>query len=299
MEINIQVEIGTEEQQEAIKAEMKMILGWLGEEFLKYIDLRLIIIPAEFDATVNRLQNTTSYTSDRLQRCVGKIIECEGNNTVVISSLAYTDLMTFGHRCKFIFHELYHLVNRKHFKIPDYTRSAETRYTNTVAIMYDEYSANCFANSLLLSLEEFGMFGDVQGDMMREYKGFLLSLQADEDYYLPIKAAYEDWRENNDTVKMLNTIVPYVDAAIKYITYCYAFADKLESIKTDLAEQKSRFLNADTKSLFTLFSEWFATKESAPDFGAGIDMIRTFMSVCFGIVFSDTLQGERFDLVPY
>lgn len=299
MGIDIQIEIGTEEQQEAIKSELQMVLGWMGDEFLNYIDLHCIIVPLDFDATVNRLQNTTSYSSNRIQLCIGKIIENKGNNHVIISQLAYTEILNFGKRCNFIFHELYHLVNRKNFKIPDYVHTAKSRYLNTIAIMYDEYAANLFAHNLLLKLSGFEIFGDIREDLTNEYKGFLSSIQDEHQYYLPLKQEYQDFRVSGDARKVLNKTIPFIDAAIKDITYCYSFADSHESIKEDFLKRESIFLNGDTENLFNMFREWNASEDIAIDFDKGIDVIKRFVSTCFGIYFSDVPGGERFDLVPF
>jgi len=248
---------------------------------------------------VNRLQNTTWYSSDRIQRCIGKTIECEGNNNIIISPLAYTEIMNFGSRCKFVFHELYHLVNRKHIKIPDYIHTAETRYANTIAIMYDEYTANLFTNDLMLKLGQHEIFGNISGDITSEYNGFISSLQDESQYYLPIKKEYQDWRIDGDTTKMFNNTIPYIDAAIKDLCYCYSFSDSLDSIKDDFKSRTSIFLNDDTENIFNLFREWYASKAIDIDFAKGLDEITSFMSTCFGIIFSDTPHGERFDLIPY
>jgi len=276
-----------------------MVLEWMGEDFLEFIELHQIIIPLDFDKTVNRLQNTTWYNSDRIQLCIGKTIECDGNNIIVISPLTYSELMNFGKRCKFILHELYHLVNRKHFKIPEYIHTAESRYTNTIAIMHDEYSANLFANKMLGKLEKFEIFGDVEADVAAEYRGFISSLQDEKQYYLPLKNEYQDWLEHGDTGKMLTNIYQYIDAAIKDITYCYSFADSFESIKEDFLKRESVFLNDDTENIFNFFRQWHAAEELEIDFGKGIEAIKLFFASCFGINFSDTPQGERFDLVPF
>jgi len=299
MKVDILVEIGTPEQKEAIKSELLMILDCLGDDFLDSIDLNQIIIPLDFDVTVNRLQNTTGYTSDRIQLCVGKIIESNGNNYVILSRLAYTEFFNFGKRCKFIWHELYHLVNRKQFTIPDYIHTAESRYLNTLGIMYDEYTANVFANGLILKLDGIEIIGDVKGDLKSEYDVFLSSVLDDNQYYLPIKEEYQDWRTHGDTGKMLNTTTQYIDAAIKDIAYCYSFADSCDSLKEHFQKQKSVFLNDDTENIFKLLREWHASEKVEIDFMEGLDAIKAYMSTCFGITFTDDPAGERFDLVPF
>lgn len=299
MKIDIQVEIGTTEQKEAIKSELLMVLSWLGNDFLDFVDLHRIIIPLDFDATVNRLQNTTWYTSDRIQLCIGKIIECDDSNNIALSPLAYTEIMNFGKRCKFIFHELYHLVNRKNFKIPDYTHTAESRYANTIAIMYDEYTANIFANNLVSKLEGNEIFGNVTADLHSEYNGFVSSVQDENQYCIPIKKEYQEWRMHGDTRKMLTNTTQYIDAAIKDITYCYSLADTCDSIKIDFEKRESPLHNDDTTRLFDLFREWHASEEASVDFMRGLDVIQRFMSTNFGIIFSDAPLGERFDLIPF
>jgi hypothetical protein len=297
--IDIHVEIGTPEQQEAIRAELQWMFTLLGEEFLNYIELHQVIIPLDFDETVNRLQNTTSYTSDRIQICIAKIIEAEGSNYVILSQLAYYELMDFGKRCRLIFHELYHLSNIKLFHIPEPVNTSESRYTNTIAIMYDEYTANLFANDLILKLENHDIFGDVKAGLVKDYSSFLSSILDENQYYLPIKNEYQDWRKHGDTLKMLNNTIQYIDAAIKDITYCYSFADAYDSLKKDFQKQSSVFLNEDTENLFNLFRGWHSTPDLEIDFESGLDAVRRFMATCFGIVFGNAPLGERFDLVPF
>jgi hypothetical protein len=300
MEIDILVEIGTKEQQEAIKSELQMILNLMGDDFLGFIELNQIIIPCDFDATINCLLTTTCYESNRIQLCIGKTIHSKGKNIIVISPLAYyTEIMNFGMRFKFILHEIYHLVNRKQFKIPEYIYTAESRYTNTIAIMYDEYRVNRLSCQIMSEIINPELLGNDKDDTEKEYKGFISSLQNQEYYYLPLKKEYEDWRESGDTVKMLTNACKYMDAAIKDMTYCYSFADSFASIKEDFANRESVFLNKNTENVFDLLREWHAANEVNIDFGKGIDAIKGLMTSCFGIYFDDTPFGERFFLVPF
>jgi hypothetical protein len=298
MNVDIQVEIGTPEQQEVIKAELQMVLSWMGDEFIDSIDLHQIIIPVDFDALVNRLLNITWYTSDRIQRCIGKVIESEGKNYILMSYIMYTDFMTFGKRCHFIMHELHHLVNRKQFTIPEFAGTSTSRYTNLISIMFDEYNANLRANDLMLKICDYELFGDFKEQLIAEYNGFLSSIKGENHYYIEIKKAYEDLHQDGDVQKMLRDIYIFIDAAIKDLAYCYSIADVFNAVKEDFQQQESVFLNSDTENLFNLFRKWTASHEEI-DFEEGLDAAESFMATCFGIAFYEGPKGERLDLVPF
>jgi hypothetical protein len=297
MSIDIVVEVGTDEQKEAIKEELLMVFEWIGEEFLKFIELSQIIIPADFDATVNRLQGTNWYTSDRIQRCVGKVIELDVGNVIIMSHITYSEFFDLGKRCKFLFHEICHLANRKNFTIPEYTHTAKSRHLNTIGIMYDEYTANRF--SFKISEKLTGIASNITEEVEKEYQGHMSSIQDDEQYYLPLKITYQQWYEDGDTHRMLSQAYQFIDAAIKDVTYCYSMADSFDSIKEDFDNRKSMFLNESTVELFKLLRKWETSEEAKIDFDDGIVAMESFMATSFGITFTDDDNGERFNLVPF
>jgi len=207
--------------------------------------------------------------------------------------------MAFWKRCNFIFHEIYHLVNRKYFVIPEQVGTASSRYLNTLAIMYDEYSANRFALGILGEFAKYELIGDVKNNVTAEYKDFLSSLQDEKRYHLALKKEYAQWHDQGDTIKMLSNAFLFIDAAIKDIIYCYAFADSFHFINEDFAMQKSVFFNNDTEFVFKFLRKWYEREEADIEFEKGLEAIKSFMRTCFGIYFTDDEAGERFHLVPF
>jgi hypothetical protein len=274
-----------------------MILSWFGGEFLDFVELSQIIIPMDFDATVNRLQGTTWYVSDRIQRCIGKIIEIDAGNVIIMSHITYSEFFDLSKRCKFLFHEIGHLANRKYFAIPEHVHTARSRYLNTIAIMYDEYTANLFSYKIIEKIET--VIGDISEEVEKEYRGHMSSIQDNEQYYLPLKATYQQWGEDGDTRKMLSLAYQVIDAAIKDVTYCYSMADTFSAIKQDFDRRDSMFLNVSTVELFNLLNKWKTSEGDKISFEEGLDVIEDFMATSFGITFTDDDHGERFNLVPF
>jgi hypothetical protein len=62
--VRIIIEVGTSEQRELIENELKLVFD-AATQFDRDLGINKIIVPVDFDATINALQGTTSYQSVR------------------------------------------------------------------------------------------------------------------------------------------------------------------------------------------------------------------------------------------
>src|SRR5947207_2838236 len=108
LNVEIIVEIGTDEQKKLITTELEAVTTAVKN----YPDLRLykIIIPSDFDATVNKLQDTTNFSSLRGHLTIGKNIKYKDGTAIVFSPFIYTDAHDSNSRCFLYMHEIMHVI---------------------------------------------------------------------------------------------------------------------------------------------------------------------------------------------
>ncbi|MDP2753687.1 MAG: hypothetical protein Q8P40_04770 [Nitrospirota bacterium] len=296
MNVDITVEVGTQEQQLAIKSELKLFLDAIGKELITEINLAGIFVPIDFDTKVNMLQKSTSYKSSRGNHiALAKIIDSNPSEKyIVLSPYLYTDQFNLYLRLHIFSHELYHLINRTRFRIEKYNGTANGRYMANMITLYDEYSANRFSSSLTNSLVEKEIDPQIR-DIMKEfflstYKGHIMSLQDPCKYYSVFKKEISKFRFHGDITKFLNNISGLFDEVTKTIIYCFAYADALPFIHEEFNRIDSvHFIDENTHNLINKYRNWYLNLSF--DFNESLNDIKSFISN-FGMVFEDTPQGE-------
>jgi len=90
MYMRYQIEVGTEEQKKDIENELSLIPHIFKEMNIECPIYR-IIVPVNFDKTVNIVSGTTSYSSGREeQMAIAKVINDNEGVTIVFSKILYT-----------------------------------------------------------------------------------------------------------------------------------------------------------------------------------------------------------------
>jgi hypothetical protein len=299
MQTDIIIEIGTEVEKGLIHSELNYFLNLLGEKIITEINLTCICVPFNFDNKVNELQQTKSYQSSRGSHlALAKIIDAEDNNNyIILSPYLYTDIFNSHIRFHIISHEIYHLINRTRFEIPEYDGTARIRYIATMMTLYDEYSANRFSHKLInamLDAEKDPKITEfISNYFYAMYKGHLEPLQDSSKYYDVFIREINAFRLHGDIMRFLKNVSDLFDEVSKNIIYLFSYADEFNFIYDEFKNIKSvNFLNENTYQLMQTYQEWYPKKKSFDsDIETSIDKIKAF--VCnFGMLFEDTENGE-------
>jgi hypothetical protein len=283
------VEVGTAEQKELIKAELAVFEAG-ADYFQPPLNLSAVIVPADFDATVNHLQNTTSYTSIRVHVALAKTIEIDDGLAIVLSPYLFTEDWDHQMRSIIYYHELIHVVNKRRFPQPITCSPTILQRFENLYLLFDEYDANRLAFELT-----DGLYPS-KSDRFRAYikaafEGHLGSLLDDSIDFRNIKAEIAKFRLGFiDVGQFLENIKEHFDHAAKDVVYAFSYIDhypEFEERESDLL--KSKFVNKKTIVLIDFFRSKY--DETDPDLLDGLDFMGEFMTN-FGMSFKDIPQGQ-------
>lgn len=299
MQNNIIVEIGTEDQKALINSELKFFLNSFGEKINAEINCSYVYVPSDFDKKVNELKGTTTYQSSRGgHRAMAKILsDGEKNRCIVLSPYLYTDAFNMYIRLHIFSHEMFHLLNKNLFKIPEFDGTARIRYISHLMTLYDEYSANRFShmlvNGVLRLIEDLNAKDFMSKYFYEMYRGHLEPLQDSSRYYDVFFREINKFRIHGNIARFLIAISDLFDQANKDVIYLFAYVDEFDSIREEVKNIKSlHFVNEDTHELIQTFQKWYLKEEPFNfESEASLDKIKAFISN-FGMFFEDTENGE-------
>lgn len=286
--MEIVVEVGNRQQIEQIKDELQFI-----EAFSKAIqpalNVRRVVVPADFDKTINELQNTTSYKSVRSHVAMAKIIELDDGITIILSPLLFTNGWDGQMRAEIYLHELVHVSNKRRFPQP-LTQSPTTQlHFNTLYLLFDEYDAN--RKSFELADEIFpSKTPRFKAFIDGCFEGFFVSMVENTKDYDGIREEIKRFRWRHiDVGQFLANTKEYFDHASKDIVYTYSYIDHYSRFKgrePDLL--KSKFVNDKTLALIDFFRIKYEKHDS--DLLDGLDLFAEFLGN-FGMRFEDRPEG--------
>lgn len=136
--MNIEVEIGTDEQKELIKEEINYVLSDFKNEDFE------IVVPIDFDKHIQKRLNDDRFISSRSslnQFVMGKQI---GENHIAINPILYTENINGQIRANYYLHEYNHFANKRRFVIKT-KNSRDKKLISFLISPFDEYSSNRFA----------------------------------------------------------------------------------------------------------------------------------------------------------
>jgi hypothetical protein len=287
--MNTKVEIGTPEQQTIIRQELSG-LQHVCDYFDPPLPLLEVIVPRDFDATINRIQERTSFKSERKHGIVGaKTIYQREGAIIVLSPGLYTELHDVQTRLVLCFHELLHIHNSRRFpqmlewsKIPFY-------YFDNLYILYDEYWADRRAFAI-----GDGLFPQ-RSEIYRNHihngvSGFVEMLTDDSTSYVIIKKEILSFRQHGDVTRFLRNIDEVFDGIIKAMVHAYAYIDHFQCFADqETALQTSKFVNDRTQRLIGFMRSKY--NEDSVDLLDGIPLMEAFMSN-FGVRFEILPSGQ-------
>lgn len=289
--MEIIVEIGTSEQQLLIKQEIEnfIVTCDIGN------DLQKIIVPNNFDETINKIKGTTNYSSIRSHIAMAKILDTTEGTVLVFSPYLYFSseydtqvrLLTY-------MHELTHAINKQRILNPIITSQAKKLYFDNLYILYDEYDAirqQYKLSELIIEKIFSGEKSPLYLDHIKNCnESFLKGIKDHSKYYDLLQKEIFSFRSHRDINIFINTTKEYFDTVSKDIIYFYAYVDHFNFYERYRNELMScSFINKSTLALIDLFRNLYNKK--TPDLLDGIALIQNYMML-FGIQFVDTQTND-------
>ncbi len=282
------VEVGTEEEKDAIISEINFIYGFL-DECEPTVKLHQVIVPIDFQKTIRDLTGDKSYMAIRGQIVAAKTVNIPQGVSIVFSRFIYCNKQyDFQVRLIYYMHELSHAINMKRFRGVDTDSPSRMTYLSQIYILFDEYFAN--RNSFRVMDD---VFKQKTRYLMRflngTFAGHVRSLLKD-DYYLRIREEVYSFYSHNSSIKQfMNNLTPIFDEASKDIVYAFSYIDHFPRLKRiQPALNKSKIINKKTIALIELFRQKYEADDLSLEDGLGI--MQNYMDN-FGMRFKDTPEG--------
>ena len=285
--MKITIEVGTEEQKELIRQEL-LFIAELCETIENPPKITGIWVPSDFDNTVNILQGTTDYVSERGHLAVAKNVIQEQGTALVFSPLLFTDSHDNQTRLQIYLHEFWHTLNKQIFPEIPKDSLAKYEYFQTIYILYDEYSAN--RKSFELTEKGFPNASDRYKRLTRNsVTGFLRDIIKAEKHYQYILKEIFKFRLHANVSLFLKNTRDIFDLIAKSLVYFYSYVHHYQK-----HERLIKFLNGSKfvdENAFSLV-DFLKTKyeEGDTDLVDGLIYLKNFMKK-FGIEFEDKPEG--------
>ena len=143
--MRITIEVGTPEQKKLIENEVRLVFNAASNSNQNF-SINEIIVPVDFDSTVNTLQGTTSYQSvrnlDEHDIVVNaKVIHNPNGSYLVISPHIFSKWNDAQTRCFIYMHELVHVVRKQEYMFS----GAFSIYEHNLETFIEEYIADRIA----------------------------------------------------------------------------------------------------------------------------------------------------------
>lgn len=286
MEFN--VEVGTEEQQKYIKQDLE-IIRILAEQYDPPLAISQVIIPKDFQATVNRFLGTTEYCAVRgesssIVETMAKIVP-QGEATVILFSPSiYREAYDQMVRWFLYLHETQHVVNRQLFpQISNQPTSfALGTYTFILYHLYDEYSADRAAYKMVEKLIRIPT-NYWKAYLQSEITG-CVSVVMDQTYFEAAQNVIESVLSSQDIIVFLEHIRPLWDEMTTIMAHFYALYHHNPDLFTNVDLSKSAFINEKTTTLMEFYKGKF--EENDKDISDGLPLAIEFMTN-FGFLLED------------
>lgn len=288
MEINI--EIGTEKQKHLIEQELELIKKVV-EECKPPINLSKIIVPSDFEAKINELEGIETYKAVRGLgssniNANARIVKLNDGYAIVISPNTYSDFHDTQTRYFIALHELFHIINKRDFPKILEDSYVKARYLDNIYSLYDEYSSDRFAYSLVESIfPSKSKYWKKSVD--NDIEGFI-GLINDSKYYDSIRHEIEAFRTHAEIEIFCDNTREYIDELAISLAHIFSlfhhYPDKISRSKL----LESPFVNEKTFNLMEYYKDKYEQKNT--DLFDGIELIIDFM-MNFGFKFEHRNYG--------
>lgn len=296
--MEIIIEIGDENQKKKIKSELEYLFKNILEKTVisTPIEIYKIIVPLDFNKTVNTLQGTSNFNSVRGKEnasveVLAKTIYCSNEISIIISPIIYFSAFDTMVRCFVLSHEICHLINKNSFPKVLSTSFSEKSYLGSLYSLFDEYVADRFAfamtQKLYIPSESWNRFNL---NSVQEY----LKPVTDPRYYDFIQKEISSFRIHGDVNYFWNAIIETVNLLTMSTTHGFARYHEfpIEFEKTIFPE--SKFLNERTFVLMDYFKSKYDQIDN--NLMNGIPYISNYLKN-FGMQFEEIPEGGYFRVI--
>lgn len=284
--MEIIVEIGTQEDQELIRAELDLI-SLVTSQTNNIINISKVIVPSDFDAKVNELQRTLDYRSHRGVVVLAKNVNLEDGDAIVMSPLLYTSgYFDAQVRLFILLHEMVHTLNKNSFPKSSCISGSEGIYIRNLYTLYDEYVADRLALTILdnaLSIKTTNW-----NKYISDYSLDISLMINDPKYYENIKTEIDIFRHTADVAHFLKNIDENFHNVAICIAHLFAISHHYSYVSPSETLSQSHFVNEKTTAIMNFFNG--KHQERAYDVNDGFDLMVEFMTN-FGMKFKDLPEG--------
>lgn len=292
--MEIEIEVGTDEQKELIHNELESVLG-ITKKFPEISDFKKIIVSADFEKTVNQISNRNDFNMYRgidttAFQVAAKILGIKEEPILVINPIMYTSDWDNHVRTFVFFHEMMHLIHsdQKH----EYSEDTRSRreYYNIIYELYDEYYCDRFAYSAVNSL--YDPLSDLYINRLRENFENYNNIFKDGIYEKQIRETIELKNDDELNVDEFWTEWNKVFGVIPYsIMHYFPIVQEYEEFESQVITNLPPFINSRTIGLLKYFEEKYEQKSF--DLSDGLEHIDSFMRN-LAIRFHDIEDDEIF-----
>lgn len=285
--MKIVIEIGTEEQKELIANEIGIIKE-ICERLQDLLPICGIWVPADFDKTINELQGTSNYISERGHLAVAKNVQVGDETALVFSRKLFTDNHDNYTRMQIILHELYHIISGKVFPEPPKDSPATYAYLQNLYILFDEYWVNRMS---------FETTEKIYPNVSARYKkltrssvtGFLRDIIKSGNDYEHIKLEIHKFRYHGDSIRFIQNTRNNFDIIAKSLVYFFSYIHHYPNYSRLLKFlPTSKFVGKSELTLGDFFKQKYEQNEV--DIFEGLVYFQNFMEK-FGVRFEDKDGG--------
>ena len=291
--MEITIELGDEEIQKQIKAELDYILV-IAEQIKPPLNISKILVPIDFQAKVRELTGDNEYKFkrglDNAQVMVAaKILEDKDGVIIVISPHLYLPLFDTMVRCFILTHEFAHLINKRKFpEIPKGSFATENYLTNLYGF-FDEYMADriSFQVTEVLFTSPTEAWKQYKDNEVLDY----INPSSHLSYYAQVKTEIEKFRNHGDVDLYWKSIHETMHVLSISTVHGFAAYHQHKDKYKDLDIPSTPFVNERTLALMDYFKTKYEKKET--DLSDGIDLISNYMTN-FGIRFEDRPNNQGY-----
>ncbi len=289
--MDITVEIGTTEEQEAITKELSVLEHICGL-FDPRLALQEVIVASDFDSTVKNMQGTNNYKSERSSHvAVAKLLKTSDQYTLVISPILYDDKYDALCRTFFYLHEITHLYDKQNSPRLSGCENIPPYYISNMYIIFGEYCADRKAYKIIDAL--FPKQSATYQQFIEEILGGHVATLADDvEFYNVIQQEIMSFRGHGDVDRFVENIgTPYHEIAMA-MAHAYAGLDHFSVFaQVDQKLRESRFHDEKAAQLMSFIRTKYV--ENDMNLLDGIPLIEAFMTN-FGIRFEILPSGELY-----
>jgi hypothetical protein len=294
LSMQIYVETGNNDQRSAIKTE----LGMLAEAATRVpliFPVDQIIVPQDFDAKVNELENSDDFRSTPGLEPVARTVHTRAGYVLLFHPNLYTGWYDEQVRFCIYWHEFTKLVNRGRFPLlvrrgrPD----SFANYFMNLYALYGEYEASRrsfeFRDALVQQVYKAPLSAKARQDLENSLDGNIRLLNNRGEYYDWIRFQISEYRKHNNTSIFLQNVRQKVTQLSFSLIYAYATMDHYPEYRVkEEALKEAPMLNEKTRDFLEYFR--FVYNRGSADLVDGIGLMEGLWAN-FGFRFTDTERG--------